>query len=66
MDAASIRQLEPELDNFLKRFSHGFCDETQHLCVAYVRGQLSELEPIPSVKRKRAVCMVNCLAERGR
>lgn len=44
MDAASIRQLEPELDSFLKRFSHCFCDETQHLCVAYIRGQLSELE----------------------
>ena len=44
MDAAAIRQLEPELDNYLKRFLHCFCDETEHLCVAYIRGQLSELE----------------------
>jgi SRSO17 transposase len=44
MDAASIRQLEPELDNYLKRFSHCFCDETEYLCAAYIRGQLSELE----------------------
>ena len=44
MDANSIRQLEPELDLFLKRFSHCFNPETELLSTAYMRGLLSELE----------------------
>jgi SRSO17 transposase len=44
MDAAEIRRLEPELAQFLERFSDCFgrCDTRAHFPV-YVRGQLSEL-----------------------
>lgn len=44
MDAQTIRQLEPELDCYLERFLHGFGSETKILSIAYLRGQLSELE----------------------
>ena len=44
MDAEQIRQLEPKLDRFLKRFADCFArkDTRAHLGV-YVRGQLSAL-----------------------
>jgi SRSO17 transposase len=44
MDANCIRKLEPDLDLYLKRFSHCFTPETELLSIAYLRGLLSDLE----------------------
>lgn len=44
MDAQAIRQLEPQLDQFLMQFSGCFGEETELYGVAYLRGQLSDLE----------------------
>ena len=44
MDAQAIRQLEPQLDQFLSQFVDCFGEETEHYGVAYLRGQLSDLE----------------------
>jgi len=44
MDAQTIQQLEPQLDHFLAQFSDCFGEECEYLGVAYLRGQLSDLE----------------------
>ena len=44
MDAQAIRQLEPQLDCFLAKFAECFGEEVEQYGVAYLRGQLSELE----------------------
>ena len=44
MDAQAIRQLEPQLDQFLVQFSDCFAEESEFYGMTYVRGQLSDLE----------------------
>ena len=44
MDAQAIRQLEPQLDHFLSQFAECFGEETEQYGLAYLRGQLSDLE----------------------
>jgi SRSO17 transposase len=44
MDAVAIRQLQPELAQFLKRFDHCLSSEAFAHLTTYVEGQLSELE----------------------
>ena len=44
MDAETIRQLQPDLDSFLKRFAHCASREVGRHVTTYVEGQLSDLE----------------------
>ena len=44
MDVDAIRQLQPELAQFLKRFDHCLSNEAFAHLTTYVEGQLSELE----------------------
>ncbi len=44
MDAQAIRQLEPQLNCFLKQFSDCLDEECEFYGITYIRGQLSDLE----------------------